>query len=77
MALQPEVKLWLCLGDDSELALSIPLAECGKYARYPLKWLRYLGYATSNSGADIEDYIANVEAISYYFISAGKLESRS
>ncbi|KAF9512168.1 hypothetical protein BS47DRAFT_1394458 [Hydnum rufescens UP504] len=86
MTLQPEVKLWLCLGDDSKLALSIPLAECGRYARYPLKWLRYLGYAiygaegylsTSSSGADINDYTANVDAISYYLISAGKLESSS
>jgi hypothetical protein len=59
MALQPEVKLWLCLPDDTRLALSIPLPECRKYAHYLLKWLRYLGYAiygaegylsTSNSG---------------------------
>ncbi len=81
MATSPNVELWLYSNEIDILALSIPLAECRKYAIHPLKWLKYLGYAiygaegylfTLKGGSEIGDYAAVVEPRSYYFVSEGK-----
>lgn len=78
----PEVKLWLSFGNVFKLALSIPLDECGTFAVNPLKWLRFLGFSiygqegylsTSKTGTEINDYTADIEPRSYYFISEGKV----
>lgn len=80
------VKLWLSFYGVAKLALSIPLAEYGTFAVNPLKWLRFLGYSIygqegylskTKAGPQINDYTANVEARSYYFISEGKLDCRT
>jgi hypothetical protein len=82
----PNVKLWLPFGDSSKLALSIPIDRATTFAVYPLKWLRFLGYAIygregylsiSKTGPEIDDYTADIEARSYYFIAQGKLECHS
>ncbi|KAF8347464.1 hypothetical protein F5887DRAFT_1172833 [Amanita rubescens] len=74
----PKVKLWLSFGNVSKLALSIPLDKCHTFAVNPLKWLRFLGFAiygregylsTSKGGTEIDDYTADIEPRSYYFIS--------
>jgi hypothetical protein len=79
--MSPEVKLWLSFGDITKLALSIPLDKCGTFALHPLKWLRFLGFAiygyeghlsTSEAGQPINDYTADIEPRSYYFVSEGK-----
>ena len=78
-----QVKLWLCFGNAAKLALSIPLAQCNTFAVYPLRWLRFLGFAIygreghlsrSKAGPEIEDYTADMEARSYYFVSQGKVD---
>jgi hypothetical protein len=77
------VNLLLRLNNRSEVALSIPLAQCTTFAITPLKWLRFLGFviygrqgylSTSMNGTEL-DYTAHIEARSYYFISDGKLDS--
>lgn len=77
----PKVKLWLSFDNENKLSLSIPLAECGTFAVNPLKWLRFLGFAiygregylsTSKAGPEIDDYTADIEARSYYFLSEGE-----
>ena len=81
----PKVKLWLSFDNVTKLSLSIPLAECGTFAVNPLKWLRFLGFAiygregylsTSKAGPEIDDYTADIEARSYYFLSEGKVDWR-
>lgn len=68
------------LDNSTKLALSIPVSETKEYADKPLKWLRYLGFAiagqkghlsTSSVGPEIDDYDAEIEAQSYYFILDG------
>ena len=76
-----------CLFDNvTKLALSIPLAKCGSFSVNPLKWLRFLGFAiygqegylsTSKGGPEIDDYMAEIEARSYYFISEGTIDFRT
>ena len=81
MATSPNVELWLYSNEIDILALSIPLAECRKYAIHPLKWLKYLGYAIygaegclsiSKAGPEIDNLDAAVEARPYYFNSQSK-----
>ena len=62
------------------------LGRCSLYLNawptlYPLKWLRFLGYAIygqegdlsslSDGGEPISDYASDIEARSYEFISPG------
>jgi hypothetical protein len=83
MAAPSNVKLWLSFGNTSKSALSIPVDRVRMFAVNPLKWLRFLGYAiygregylsTSKTGPEVDDYTADIEARSYYFIAQGKLE---
>jgi hypothetical protein len=83
MAASSNIKLWLSFSGTSKLALSIPVDRATAFAVYPLKWLRFLGYAiygreghlsTSRVGSEIDDYAADIEARSYHFIAQGKLE---
>ena len=70
----------------TKLALSISLAQCCTFALYPLKWLRFLGFAVyghggyisaSKGGTEIDDYEADLEARSYYFVPEGpKMDRR-
>jgi hypothetical protein len=78
-----KVELWLSIDNVSELALSIPLAECGRHAVHPLKWLRFLAYAiygqegylsVSKDGPEIDDYNEDVQGRPYYFVSPRKLD---
>ncbi|KAG9310480.1 hypothetical protein JVU11DRAFT_9624 [Chiua virens] len=78
------VKLLLAIGNRSEVALSIPLAECTTFSNSPLKWLRFLGFAIygqqgylskTEGGADLNDYTAQIEPRPYYFISNSKPDS--
>jgi hypothetical protein len=78
-----KVKLWLCFGDTTKLALTIPLDQCNTFAVYPLKWLRFLGFtiygqeghlSRSKAGPEIDDYTADTEARSYYFVSERKVD---
>jgi hypothetical protein len=82
-ATMTNVELWLSFDDSDKLALSIPLAECERYAIHPLKWLRFLGYtiygqaghlSTLKNGPVINSYEVNIEARSYYYVSEGKLD---
>ncbi|KAF8815106.1 hypothetical protein BYT27DRAFT_7199581 [Phlegmacium glaucopus] len=74
------VELWLSLNGANELALSIPIGKCQELAVYPLKWLRFLGYAiygqpgylSMSATGPIDDYTANIVACHYYFISEGQ-----
>src|SRR5271168_1318128 len=75
-----KVELWLSFDNVSELALSIPLAECGHHAVHPLKWLRFLAYAiygqegylsVSKDGPEIDE---DVQGRAYYFVSPRKLD---
>ncbi|KAF8341039.1 hypothetical protein F5887DRAFT_1076780 [Amanita rubescens] len=77
----PKVKLRLSFGNVTRLVLSIPLDKCDTFAINPLKWLRFLGFAiygrqgylsTSEAGAEIDDYTADIKARVYYFISNGE-----
>jgi hypothetical protein len=86
MAEASNVELWLPFNNLAKVALSIPVAECTKYAINPLKWLRFLAYAIygregylskSNSGPEINDYMGDIEATSYYFIHQGKFLIRA
>ena len=79
-----KVKLWLCFGDTTKLALTIPLDQCNTFAFYPLKWLRFVGFtiygregylSRSRTGPEINDYAAAMEARSYYFVPEGKVDS--
>ena len=78
-----EVELLLCFDDRSNLALSIPLAQCETFAHSSLKWLRFLrfviyrqqGCLSTHKNSPELDYTAQIEACSYYFISDGKLDS--
>ncbi|KIL59038.1 hypothetical protein M378DRAFT_15139 [Amanita muscaria Koide BX008] len=81
MSTPSKAQLWLSLDNVARLALSIPLAECSTFAVNPLKWLRFLGFtiygregylSTSKDGPEIDDYTANIEARSYYFVSEGE-----
>jgi hypothetical protein len=81
-----EVKLWLSFGNVTKLALSIPLYKCSTFAVHPLKWLQFLGFAiygcvghlsTSEAGLPINDYTADIEPRSYYFLSEGKVDLRT
>lgn len=69
-----------CPDNSTRLILSIPISETKNYASKPLKWLRYLGFAiagqrgclsTSSAGPEIDNYDAELEAKSYYFILDG------
>jgi hypothetical protein len=77
------VKLWLSFDSVTKLALSIPVDKCSSFSVNPLKWLRYLGFviygqegylSRSKAGPEIDDYTANIEARSYYFVSHGKID---
>ena len=84
MSTTPNVQLWLSFGNVPRLyrlALSIPLDKCNTFAVYPLKWLRFLGFAIygregylsiSEDGPGINDYTVGIEARQYYFISEGR-----
>ena len=83
MAALTKANLYLSFEGVSIPALSIPLDECGKFAISPLKWLRFIGYAifgregflsTSDAGPEIDEYTANIESRSYYYISEGKYD---
>ncbi|KAG9310493.1 hypothetical protein JVU11DRAFT_9638 [Chiua virens] len=72
------VKLLLAIGNHSEVALSIPLAECTTFSNSPLKWLRFLGFtiygqqgylSETEGGADLNNYTAQIEPRPYYFVS--------
>ncbi|KAI9574401.1 hypothetical protein HD554DRAFT_2046869 [Boletus coccyginus] len=80
LVMSDQVELWVCLGDGSKLALSIPLAQCTTFATTPLKWLRFLGFAIygrqghismSMNGPEL-DYTLEIQARSYYFVSNGE-----
>jgi hypothetical protein len=82
MNIPPKVKLWLSIDNVTRLAISIPIAKCSTFSVNPLKWLRFLGFviygqegylSTSKDGPEIDDYTANIEARSYYFISEGRI----
>jgi hypothetical protein len=84
MVQPPQVELWFSFNNITQHALSIPISECEKYALNPLKWLQFLGYAiygqrghlsTSNSGPEIDDYLGEIEARPYYFVSQGQLDN--
>ncbi|KAG9310472.1 hypothetical protein JVU11DRAFT_9616 [Chiua virens] len=76
---QLEVKLLLTIDNHSEVALSIPLAQCTTFSHNPLKWLRFLGFAihgregylSEAEGGPELDYTALIEPRAYYFISNG------
>ena len=79
----PTVKLCLSFGNVTKPALLIPLDKCNTFAINPLKWLRFLGFAiyggegylsTSRAGPEIDNYTANIEPRSYYFIAEGKAD---
>ncbi|KAF8695511.1 hypothetical protein AX14_001769 [Amanita brunnescens Koide BX004] len=61
----------------------IPLDQCSTFAVYPLRWLRSVGFtiygreghlSKSKTGppAEIDDYTADMEAPSYYFVPEGE-----
>ena len=78
MSSPPKIKLWLLFDNVARLALLIPLAECHNFSIYPLKWLRFLGFAIygcqgylrmdSKTGPEIGNYEADIEARAYHFI---------
>jgi hypothetical protein len=84
MSTPPKVELWLLFNNVEKLALSIPLAECHNFAIYPLKWIRFLGFAIygcqgylrieSKTGPAIDNYEAKIEARAYYFVPEGKMD---
>ena len=52
-AMEGNVTLYLSIHNKHRLALSIPISECTTKSVYPLKWLRFLGYAIYGEKGDL------------------------
>ena len=81
MAANATVNLWLKFDETYRRALSIPVADCQRFAIYRLTWLRYVGFAIYGTegkisshpdGDEVKYYEAKIGPGDYYYISQGE-----